>query len=71
MQGRAGDYEVVVQPPQVLMLPRRSATGLEISAAEEIVYKIPGSFAEPGQANQEPPVNHHGKTISVSLSGAR
>jgi hypothetical protein len=56
-EGRAGDYEVVVQPPQGFdASPNiRDWLGRLQQQKKLIVYKIHGSFAEPGKANEEPP----------------
>jgi hypothetical protein len=56
-EGRADDYEVVVQPPQGFdATPNvREWLGNLQQQKKLIVYKIHGSFAEPGQANESPP----------------
>jgi SIR2-like domain len=56
-EGRADDYEVVVQPPQGFDATAdiRDWLGRLQQQKKLIVYKIHGSFAEPGQADQEPP----------------
>jgi hypothetical protein len=57
IEGRAGDYEVVVQPPQGFDATPdvREWLGNLQQQKKLIVYKIHGSFAEPGQANDAPP----------------
>ena len=56
-EGRAGDYEVVVQPPQGFDATAdiRDWLGSLQEQKKLIVYKIHGSFAEPGQTNEAPP----------------